>query len=193
MWIAARRRIVVRWLITVLWLLKLNSLLVLVGIVTVVLVKLLPSALGIDGPRGLRAILRRRWIVGRRRARGHPASSPQRRESLATATTGVTCKEEEERDDEKHEETGEHPSPPPIPARVIGIASSAAEIVAIWTVKLALVDREGQLLKGSHRMRRGIRWFRKYIVSDDSDDFLEMLYAMKKRLTIALDQCFLKY
>ena len=85
------RRLVVVWrLVGALRLLELNSLLVrVVGIVSVVLIKLLAGALGVDGSRS--GILWRRSmrrIV--RRCGSHPTCSSQRRDSVAAATARVT-------------------------------------------------------------------------------------------------------
>jgi hypothetical protein len=102
--VTARRWIVVWGLVGLLRLLEMDALLVL-GIVTVVLVEFLASTLGIDGPRGRRAsaVLRRRRVVRRRRA-SHPAGSPERRKSLATAATGVASRNRSARD-QRHEQT----------------------------------------------------------------------------------------
>lgn len=123
MWVAARRRVVVRGgriggvrrLVSVLRLLELNALLVLAAIVTVILIELLPGMVRLLRIRGsLSAVLRRRGVVGR--GRSHPACSSQRLESLATATARITCKKQKERNGKENHNAGKNPSPPPIPA-----------------------------------------------------------------------------
>jgi len=118
--------VLLRWLVGIRRRLELDALLLLT-IVSIVLVELLARALRVNR-RGCGVLRRWRLVLVRRRgSRSHPTGTPERCDSIATATARVTSKKKQGQDEDDDNDSGKDPSSPIVPSRsTVANASTSA-------------------------------------------------------------------